>query len=168
MKKHLKVPAQLVLISCFILLLASSASPQGDDRISGKVVDQQGGVLPGATVVAEHVDTGLARTTTTNAAGHYVVHALAPGNYTVTVSMTGFATYRREGLILVTDTNGDIANGDWITTSTRAGHGQRQDSDLRQSHTAAKATESVNWDDIDVDPETGFKWMLITCTYHAG
>ena len=82
MEKLLKA-SQFIMIPCFILLVASSVSPQGDDRTSGKVVDQQGGVLPGATVVAEHVDTGLARTATTNAAGIYVFPALDRGNYTV-------------------------------------------------------------------------------------
>lgn len=102
MEKLWKRSAQLALIASSVFLLSSSASPQGANRISGKVTDQQGGVLPGADVMATHIDTGIDSNTVTNAAGIYVFPSLPRGNYTVTIAMSGFATYRREGLILLT------------------------------------------------------------------
>lgn len=72
------------------------------------------------------------------------------------------------GVIRVTDTNGNINNGDLITTSTRAGYGQKQDDDLFHSYTVAKATQSIDWTTIPIDTAKGFKWKLIASTYHAG
>jgi hypothetical protein len=73
-----------------------------------------------------------------------------------------------EGLILVSDANGDIEIGDYLTSSDRPGYGMRQESNALHNYTVAKATEPVNWEDVEVDPETGFKWKLIACTYHGG
>jgi outer membrane receptor protein involved in Fe transport len=94
--------AHVLTLSSLILMHAAAALPQSANRISGKVTDPQGAVLPGATVVATHVNTGIKSETTTNASGIYVFHSLEPGNYSVEVSMPGFTNYRREGLTLVT------------------------------------------------------------------
>ena len=72
-----------------------------------------------------------------------------------------------EGRVLVTDTNGNIDNGDYICSSTRTGLGEKQDDDLLHSYTVAKATVSVNWDDVTPD-DSGVKKKLIACTYHCG
>jgi hypothetical protein len=65
------------------------------------------------------------------------------------------------GVILVTDTNGDIEVGDYIQSSPVAGLGERQDDDILHNYTVAKATESVDW-----SKET-IKEKLIACTYHC-
>jgi len=59
--------------------------------ITGTVVDQQGGVISGATVVARKVDTGIERTTKTTSDGLYRFDSLAPGVYDVRIEMRGFA-----------------------------------------------------------------------------
>jgi hypothetical protein len=59
--------------------------------LSGEVVDQQGGVLPGASIVAVHTPTGTAYETTTEADGRYrILNARVGGPYTVTVTLSGF------------------------------------------------------------------------------
>lgn len=73
-----------------------------------------------------------------------------------------------EGMILVTDLGGDIAIGDYITTSNRPGYGMKQADDLLHNYTVAKATDSVKWSEVQVDPQLGFKWKLLACTYHGG
>ncbi len=73
-----------------------------------------------------------------------------------------------EGKVLVTDEGGDISIGDYICSSNVAGHGMKQDDDLLHNYTVAKALTAINWDDIDVDPELGFKSTLLACTYHCG
>jgi hypothetical protein len=45
-----------------------------------------------------------------------------------------------EGGMWVCDANGPVSNGDLITTSAVAGHGQRQDNDIVRSYTIAKVT----------------------------
>ena len=67
-----------------------------------------------------------------------------------------------EGGILVCNENGDIDNGDYLTSANLAGYACKQDDDLLHSYTVAKALESVDWAN---EPQTT---KLISCTYHAG
>ncbi len=54
-----------------------------------------------------------------------------------------------EGVVWVCDLNGEIHNGDYITTSALPGYGQRQDDDLLHSYTLGKATEEVDWETVE-------------------
>lgn len=67
-----------------------------------------------------------------------------------------------EGGILVCNENGNIDNGDYLTSANLAGYAMKQDDDLLHSYTVAKALESVDWAN---EAETT---KLIACTYHAG
>ena len=73
-----------------------------------------------------------------------------------------------EGKILVTDTNGNIETGDYICSSTRTGHGEKQDDDLLHNYTVAKATQPYNFTSASNDADLGYKSVLIACTYHCG
>ena len=53
-----------------------------------------------------------------------------------------------DGRVWVSDINGDIAAGDYITSSAIAGYGQKQDDDLLHSYTLGKATENVDWSEV--------------------
>ena len=53
-----------------------------------------------------------------------------------------------KGKVWVTDLNGEIQAGDYITTSPIPGFGQRQDDDLLHSYTVGKAIESVDWESV--------------------
>jgi hypothetical protein len=59
--------------------------------ISGRIMDQNGAVIPGAEVQATLVKTRLKRTTTTDAAGRYRLIQLEPGIYVIRISFPGFA-----------------------------------------------------------------------------
>jgi len=72
-----------------------------------------------------------------------------------------------EGQVLVTNKNGIVEKGDYVTTSTIKGYGQKQDDDLLHSYTIAKATETIDWDSI-TEIIDGYKVALIACTYHCG
>lgn len=67
-----------------------------------------------------------------------------------------------EGGILVCNLNGNIDNGDYLTSSNKAGYAMKQDDDLLHNYTVAKALESVDW-----SKETTTTKM-IACTYHCG
>ena len=73
-----------------------------------------------------------------------------------------------EGMMLVTDTNGNIETGDYICSSNRAGHGEKQDDDLLHNYTVGKATQPIDFSTVSVDPDLGYKSVLIACTYHCG
>ena len=84
----------------FSLLFASaSASAQGS--ISGIVRDSSGAVLPGVTVeVTSPALIEKARSATSDGTGQYAIVDLRPGTYTVTFTLQGFNTVRREGIEL--------------------------------------------------------------------
>jgi hypothetical protein len=58
--------------------------------IQGTVTDSTGALVPKANVVIVGTDTGSSRALTTDSAGFYSIGPLIPGNYTVTVTATGF------------------------------------------------------------------------------
>lgn len=66
--------------------------------ISGIVVDQSGAVVPGAKVEITETETGTITRTVSNAAGNFVQGGLPSGHYEVSVSDSGFATYRETGI----------------------------------------------------------------------
>ena len=74
----------------------ASAQTVTTGNISGKVADQQGGVLPGATVLAVHTPTGTTYQAVTDVDGRYVILNVRVGSpYKITVTMSGFRTRRR-------------------------------------------------------------------------
>ena len=92
------------LLACFaVVFLAdvSSASAQtGDGSLRGYVKDEQGAVLPGVTVTA-HSPALLAPVAgVTDGTGYYRLLNLPPGTYAVTAELSGFSTYRREGIVM--------------------------------------------------------------------
>ncbi len=91
------------------LLLAPSLVAKAQDldtvTITGRVMDQNSAVIPGASVSATLTKTGLARTTTSDGEGHYRLIQLEPGTYTLTVSFTGFATQEKKDLTVVAGQN---------------------------------------------------------------
>ena len=76
--------------------LVTSAGAQSLGQIEGRVTDDTGGVLPGATVTVSNVRTGAVATVVTNGQGLYRAPNLNPGEYTVRVDMTGFGSVLRE------------------------------------------------------------------------
>ena len=62
-------------------------------QIVGRVLDAQGGVVPGATIVAEVA--GQRRTAVTGADGQYVISNLPAGPLSVTSQLPGFKTAQR-------------------------------------------------------------------------
>ncbi|HEY7615679.1 MAG TPA: carboxypeptidase-like regulatory domain-containing protein, partial [Terriglobales bacterium] len=86
--------AALVLWSSALLAQVSTGA------IVGSVKDQSAAVLPGASVTATNVETGIVRTTVTGSRGEYRMQALPSGSYQVTATMSGFQTENRSGITL--------------------------------------------------------------------
>ena len=87
MRKIVWVMAALILLA----LPLTGTAQTGSGRITGLITDTTGGVLPGVTVTVKGPDNAV-HTTVTDASGRYVVQQLAPGSYTVTFELAGFAT----------------------------------------------------------------------------
>lgn len=72
----------------------------GGGAFAGRIVDQAGTVVPGATVTVVDTATNRSRTVVTRDDGAYVVHGLAPGTYRIRVELSGFRTLARDGIRL--------------------------------------------------------------------
>jgi hypothetical protein len=86
-----------------LMLLAASApawAQQGTAELQGRVLDQQGGMLPGVALVVTNEETGQFRETVSNADGSYFLSRMQPGTYRVSAQLTGFKKYERSGLRL--------------------------------------------------------------------
>ena len=81
------------------LLLPTSLYAQAS--IAGSVRDTSGAVLPGVTIeAASPVLIEKVRTVVTNGNGQFQIVELRPGAYTVTFTLPGFNTLRRDGIQL--------------------------------------------------------------------
>src|ERR1044071_8348613 len=69
--------------------------------IAGRIMDQNGAMIPGAEIQAKLIKTGLTRTTTSDAEGRYRLIQLDPGTYTVRISISGFAPQEMIGVATV-------------------------------------------------------------------
>jgi hypothetical protein len=84
--------------------------------ITGKVFDEAGGVVPGATVIVTQPGTGMVRETVTNGSGVYAVPYLSVGIYDVTATLAGFTGARvtnvtiRVGLTATVDLSLKVAS----------------------------------------------------------
>ncbi len=83
----------LAVVLASSLLSSSVTAQEARGTIQGRVVDASGAAVPGASVEVLNVATGVVTPTTTTTEGSYRVPFLIPGNYTVTVSLTGFAKF---------------------------------------------------------------------------
>src|SRR5213592_3941887 len=107
-----------------LLLLPSLAYAQA--AITGVVKDTSGAVLPGVTVeAASPVLIEKVRSVVSDATGQYRIVNLLPGTYSVTFSLPGFSTVKRDGIELtgtfVATVNGDLKVGALEETITVTG-----------------------------------------------
>src|SRR3954467_8176688 len=86
-------------ISGIVLGVAAPAGAQTLGTIAGVVKDATGAVLPGVSVeVSSPALIEKVRSATTDGAGAYAIISLPVGTYSVTFSLPGFGTVRREGI----------------------------------------------------------------------
>ncbi len=98
-----KRKAGRVAMALALLLVWISNSAQAQEfrgTISGTVTDPTGAVIPGASVLAVETHTGTASRTTSDKDGQYVIPFLLPGDYSITVTMTGFETVTHNAIAL--------------------------------------------------------------------
>jgi len=119
---------RLLKVSLFALavgLLAPIAA-YAQASITGVVKDTSGAVLPGVTVeVASPALIEKTRSTVTDGSGLYQIISLPPGAYSVTFTLTGFNTVKREGIELtgsfIATINADLKVGAISETITVTG-----------------------------------------------
>jgi hypothetical protein len=92
-----RVPYLLAVLLIVFGLLAGTAQAQTQlGTVQGKVMDQQGGVLPGVSV--ELTGPMGTKTAVTDAQGVFRFVGVPPSTYAVKVDLSGFLTQRRDGV----------------------------------------------------------------------
>jgi len=126
--------------------MAWRASAQSGASISGVVKDASGAVLPGVTVEASSPALiEKVRSAVSDGTGQYRITELLPGTYTVTFTLTGFSTVKREGLDLVgsfaATVNADMKVGNVAETITVTGEAPIVDVQSTTKQTVITHTE---------------------------
>ena len=96
--------------SVFVILFATLFSPRPTlgqsvyGTITGSVNDSSQAAVVGAQVVATSPENGFTRETLSNSTGVYTLPNLLPGTYTLTVTASGFQTYRKTEVVVTVQT----------------------------------------------------------------
>ncbi|HEY4640591.1 MAG TPA: carboxypeptidase-like regulatory domain-containing protein, partial [Thermoanaerobaculia bacterium] len=93
--------AKYILLALLVVLVpAASFAQSSNGSISGVVTDDTGAAVPGVTVTATNTATGVARTTVSNATGHYQIALLPPATYNVGAELSGFQPIKRDKIVV--------------------------------------------------------------------
>jgi|CXWL01.1.fsa_nt_gi hypothetical protein len=100
MRKNLIFISSIVLS---VLIFSASAFAQSQfGEITGTVSDQNGAVVPNASVTITGISIGLNRTVSADSNGYYAARQLPPGNYNVSVAaISGFAAQTLKNQLVV-------------------------------------------------------------------
>jgi hypothetical protein len=88
----------LILLSSLLATAVPASAQSLTGTLRGEVLDQQGKVVPDATVTATNQTTNASVTTKTSSSGTYTFASLLIGTYTIKVDASGFASYVRTGI----------------------------------------------------------------------
>lgn len=116
----------LIMLVAGLCVSATRAGAQGAGGIAGVVRDPSGAVMPGVTVeAASPALIEKVRSVVSDGEGQYKIIDLRPGTYTVTFTLQGFSTVKREGIEIsagfTATVNADLRVGGLEETITVSG-----------------------------------------------
>ena len=88
----------VLLLAAMIAHVAPAQTSNG--FITGRVVDTQGGMVPGAGIVLTQELTGVKQNTRTDASGDFVFPSVPPGRYSLEVKVQGFKRFEKTDITL--------------------------------------------------------------------
>jgi hypothetical protein len=91
------------MLAMLALAAVPAVAQTATATLGGTVVDGSGAALPGATVELRAATTGFVRTQVTSTSGGFVFALLPPASYTLTATLTGFATSVHDLVLTVGD-----------------------------------------------------------------
>jgi hypothetical protein len=104
----------VTLLACACLNKARAQSSV-DGAIGGTVLDNSGSVVSNATIIVHNNGTNAEQTATTDTSGYFRIIHLQPGVYTVTVTASGFNSFKSSDLTvqvgLLTDVQAHLSIG---------------------------------------------------------
>src|SRR5436190_13529682 len=137
-KENQRMKSLLVVL----LLCATSIFAQpGTGSLKGRVSDELGGLIVGATVTATDAN-GKTKTVKTNDDGAFTLNGLAPGKYTLHVASTGFGTFENTEVEVV------------------AGRAAQMDVTLKIT-TEEKVTVNANETGVSTEPENNVGALVL-------
>src|SRR5947209_12081438 len=89
-----------LVIVCSLTLATLTLGQSATTSLRGTVSDAKGAVLSGASVTLNNQATGFSRTTQTDDQGIYQFLEVPPATYVLTVNSGGFATMKRDNVVL--------------------------------------------------------------------
>lgn len=93
----------IIILTFLLVCLGMEALPRQawaqTGKLSGRVIDEQGASIPGATVLVTETQQGTA----TDSQGRYNIIGISPGTYTIRVSFVGYTTKLVEGVLITSD-----------------------------------------------------------------
>src|SRR5450759_5613150 len=94
---------------CALVFLSSCLFGQTvSSSLVGTVLDPSSAVVPNATVTATDQETGAARTVTTDSNGTFRFLNMAPGEYSLSITLTGFKSITEKGITLAAQETRDV------------------------------------------------------------
>src|SRR3954454_3169230 len=109
---HSRIRCLFVAMLCIVMCTAAFAQSDSatSGSINGRVTDSTGGGLPGVTVTATNLDTGLTRNRVTENNGDYTLRLLPPGRYRVDAELAGLGKSASPALtvLLGSSTRADV------------------------------------------------------------
>jgi len=131
----------IILLFC----VATAFGQQGAGSLKGRVSDEFGGIIVGATVTVTDAD-GRTKAATTNSDGAFNVAGLAPGKYTVKVSSVGFGTFENPAVEIT------------------AGRAEQLDLTLKVTIEQQKVTVNADSVGVNTDPENNVGALVLRGT----
>lgn len=104
-----RVSLRLFICASLLLLACISSFGQTTSNITGEVRDTNSALLVGVNLTAKHLDTGVTRTTTSEAQGRFVFPGLPVGAYELRAQLTGFETLVRPDVVITVNETIDLA-----------------------------------------------------------
>ena len=104
MRNGFRVVTVMLWLGCFLGLSVSAFAQSATSSLRGTIADSKGLVVAGATATLTNGATGFSRSTTTNDQGVYQFLEVPPAGYVLTVTAAGFATTKRENVVLEVST----------------------------------------------------------------
>ncbi len=99
-----------VVCLSLVFFLSTSNAQQLTGTLSGIATDQSGAPIPNADVTLKNADSGDTRQTVSNSTGNFSITAVQPGNYSLTVSASGFNPWQINGIAMSQGDNRTIPN----------------------------------------------------------